>query len=337
MRLPADGLKARFAKLAAALTLALALAACGTTGGSGGARLTPLASVNGPQADYPVVVGEPYRVAGSEYVPADVLNYDQVGIVAADAAGGSAVTGSHHTLPLPSYVEVTSLDSGRTALVRLERRGPMDGQDLVALSPGALAQLEIAAGAPVRVRRVNPPEDHRALLRAGQPAPLRMDTPMPLVEVLRRRLPGAGPAPVQAAQRTPGPPPVVATAPAPVRTAPPTASPARAARGNSAPPPLPALHSGGTPVAASAAARPVPAPVTRPSDPGDREFIVQAAAFSTADRAARVANVLGGDVTRAGQYYRVRTGPFATRGEAEASLAKVRAAGYRDARIFTSG
>jgi rare lipoprotein A len=47
--------------------------------------------------------------------------------------------------------------------------------------------------------------------------------------------------------------------------------------------------------------------------------------------------VLGGKVTRSGQYFRVRTGPFATRGEAEASLAKVRAAGYRDARIFTSG
>jgi rare lipoprotein A len=65
--------------------------------------------------------------------------------------------------------------------------------------------------------------------------------------------------------------------------------------------------------------------------------VVQAAAFSTAERAARVAGVLGGDVTRSGAYFRVRTGPFATRGEAEASLAKVQAAGYRDARIFTSG
>jgi rare lipoprotein A len=64
---------------------------------------------------------------------------------------------------------------------------------------------------------------------------------------------------------------------------------------------------------------------------------VQAAAFSTADRATRVAGLLGGEVSRSGPYYRVRTGPFATRGEAEASLAKVRAAGYRDARIFTSG
>jgi rare lipoprotein A len=66
-------------------------------------------------------------------------------------------------------------------------------------------------------------------------------------------------------------------------------------------------------------------------------FIVQAATFSTADRATRVADALGGAVIPAGQYFRVRTGPFATRGEAEASLAKVRAAGYRDARIFTSG
>ena len=35
--------------------------------------------------------------------------------------------------------------------------------------------------------------------------------------------------------------------------------------------------------------------------------------------------------------YRIRTGPFATRSQAEASLAKVRAAGYSEARIFTNG
>ena len=66
-------------------------------------------------------------------------------------------------------------------------------------------------------------------------------------------------------------------------------------------------------------------------------FVVQAAAFSTAERAERAARTLDGNVTRAGRYYRVRTGPFATRGEAEASLAKVRAAGYSDARILTNG
>src|SRR5690606_19773656 len=121
--------------------------------------------------------------------PEDVLNYDEVGFVAADAAGGSGVTGSHHTLPLPSYVEVTSLETGRTLLVRLERRGPMDGHELIALSPGALGQLAADAGTPVRVRRVNPPEDQRALLRLGHEAAPRLDTPMTLVEVLKRKLP----------------------------------------------------------------------------------------------------------------------------------------------------
>src|SRR5690606_29754421 len=69
------------------------------------------------------------------------------------------------------------------------RRGPMDGHALIGLSRGAIAQLSASNGTPVRVRRVNPPEDERALLRAGSPAPLRMDTPMPLVEVLKRKLP----------------------------------------------------------------------------------------------------------------------------------------------------
>jgi rare lipoprotein A len=331
MRLPVDGRRARFAKLATALTLALALGAWGTTAGAARRAPPPAVPVNGPQADYPVVVGAPYAVEGTEYVPEDVLNYDRVGLVAADDLGGSAISGAHHTLPLPSYIEVTSLDTGRTALVRLERRGPMTGQELVALSPGALDQLGLTPGAPVRVRRVNPPEDQRALLRAGQSAPLRMDTPMLLVEVLRRKLPGATPAPVQVASATP----VAAPPASPSQTAP----QAPVARPSAGPPPLPSLNSPGlaTVVAAPAATQPARAPAAPRAAADQGGFIVQAAAFSTADRATRVAGVLGGEVSRSGQYYRVRTGPFATRNEAEASLAKVRAAGYRDARIFTSG
>jgi len=312
MRLPVDDSGSRVPGLAVALTLALALGACGTSGATFADSFTSL-PVNGPQADYPVVIGESYSIAGTEYVPADVLNYDEVGYVAADTAGGSGVSGSHHTLPLPSYVEVTSLDTGRTALVRLERRGPMTGHELIALSPGALAQLEIAAGAPVRVRRVNPPEERRALLRAGQQAPLRMDTPMPLVEVLRRKLPATAPVTVRAAI-----------------AAPPLEVPSDAAQqqpvlASSEPPALPPIETPSTPA---------PAPRATTVDSG---FVVQAAAFSTAERAERAAKALGGEVSRAGRYYRVRTGPFATRSEAEASLAKVRAAGYTDARIYTSG
>ena len=330
MRLPADGLDARLARRATALTAAFVLGVCGAPAV---ARPAPPAvvPVNGPQADYPVVVGERYAIAGVEYVPEDVLNYDRVGIVAADEAGGGAISGAHHTLPLPSYVEVTSLDTGRTALVRIERRGPMTGQELVALSPGALEQLGLAPGAPVRVRRVNPPEDQRAQLRAGQAAPLRMDTPMPLVEVLRRKLPGAS-TPVQVGAATPVQQPVQPTV-APRRPVV-QATPERAGSG---PPPLPPLDPVGavSPGPAPVVARPAPAVPRAATNEGG--FVVQAAAFSAADRATRVASALGGEVTRSGPYYRVRTGPFATRSAAEASLAKVRAAGYRDARIYTSG
>ena len=63
--------------------------------------------------------------------------------------------------------------------------------------------------------------------------------------------------------------------------------------------------------------------------------MVQAATFSTQERAARAAGALGGQVLPAGNLFRVRTGPFAARAEAEASLANVRRAGYSDARILT--
>ena len=59
--------------------------------------------------------------------------------------------------------------------------------------------------------------------------------------------------------------------------------------------------------------------------------------MSTLERAQKVARAIGGTVSQAGRYFRVRTGPFATRAQAEASLAKVRSAGYSDARISTNG
>jgi rare lipoprotein A len=339
MRLPADGRSARFVRLAAGVIPALALGACGLGGDAGPAAglATASAPTYGPQGDYPVVVGDPYTVAGTAYTPEDLLNYDHVGFLAADQAGGNGVSGSHHTLPLPSYVEVTSLETGRTILVRLERRGPMNSNELLALSPGALAQLAGGAGTPVRVRRVNPPEDQRALLRAGSPAEPRMDTPMSLVEILKRKLPGQSGVAVSVAQAPPVQTATRSESPATVATS----EPAPQASRTSGAPALPPLESrraadpAPVPVTVARTA-PIPAPTGQPVA-SRGAFVVQAAAFSTADRARRAASALDGEVSQAGQYFRVRTGPFATRGEAEASLAKVRAAGYSDARILTNG
>jgi len=286
-----------------------ALIALGGCGGGGEKLTVAPPPANGPAADYPMVIGEPFTIAGETWRPADTLNYDAVGYASLGEEGGTTVSAAHKTLPLPSYVEVTSLDSGKTILVRLERRGPMRNDRLIELSPGAAAQLGVTGReqAAVRVRRVNPPEQDRALLRSGQNASDRMDTPKPLLSVLMRRLdPRATP-------------PQAALAPEP----PPVATPTEAPRPAPTPKPKPAP----TPPAMAPNPSPEPAPAAHGS------LAVQVAAFSTKERADAAAAKLGARVSPAGRLWRMRMGPFATRAEAEAALAKAKRAGYSDARI----
>ena len=104
------------------LAAAILLTACG---GGASIKNVPQQAANGPAADYPVVLGDPFTVDGKTFTPVDSLNYDAVGLAVAGSDGGGAISAAHRTLPLPSYAEVTSLGTGRTILVRIERRGPM--------------------------------------------------------------------------------------------------------------------------------------------------------------------------------------------------------------------
>jgi len=269
--------------------------------GGGHSPGTPVIAADaGPAADYPMVTGQPFTIGETLYRPEDRLNYDAVGRVALGEQGLAGVSIAHKTLPLPSYAEVTSLESGRTILVRVERRGPMSNDRLAELSPEAASQLGlIRDGAPIRLRRVNPPEMERALLRSGARAPERMETPKSLVAVLLRKLDGS-PASLQsepavAAAEKP------ATAPVPV-----TASPASSA--------------------------PVPRTGVQPNAPAG-SIVVQAGAFSSESRARTVASRIGGHVETAGRLFRVRIGPFKTMEEARAALAKVKAAGYSGSQV----
>jgi len=333
MRLPADA-----GLLVTALGLSLALAGCGIVNGGDHVASTHSgtagAVTQGPAADYPMVLGEPFMVDGELYTPADTLNYDAVGYAALDH--GAGVTAAHRTLPLPSYAEVTSLESGKTILVRIERRGPMTGKSLLSLSTGAAAQLGASDGAAIRVRRVNPPEAERAELRAGRAAPDRIATPKSLVEVLRRKLPSTGVTTLAAASPTPKPS-TARPVPAPSAAAIPQASAAY---------PLPSIKAAAAPsppvVVARAEPAPVRAVVAAPAKPAATPsakgtFVIQAAAFSSRANADRAAKALGGTVSASGKFFRVHTGPFASRTQADAALAKVRAAGYSDARVTTAG
>ncbi len=370
----------------------------------------------GPQADYPITLGDRYRVDGQEHTPVDVMNYDAVGYAGlmnpprgAMSSRGEpfvpeAIMAAHKTLPLPAYVEITALDTGRTILVRLVERGPMTNDRLIDLSPGAMAQLGNDGANPlaVRVRRVNPPEAERRLLRSGGQAPQRMDTPASLLTVLRRRLPGGDMMAAQprdglavAQAGTPLPPtgtvapgnampPMAsvprAAAPGPVTGTPPPAvrpmgrapagsqeirmvsqpvvqpipeasqqpAPRRARANAQASPPSPAeaeTRAGrfivedrlGRPAAqATQATAAAEAPRQSTRNPGRSGFVVQLGAFSSRERADALAQQAGANVVQAGNIWRVRFGPYGTRSEAEASLARAQASGHSSAQILTN-
>lgn len=179
---------------------------------SGSAVLLALLSACGggnfrPVSDMPVRIGQPYSVRGVTYTPAADPAYDMLGYASwygSESGNRTAngerfrakwVTGAHTTLPLPSYVEVTALDTGRTILVRVNDRGPFSGRGrVIDLSRGAAEELGIRAigHAPVRVRVVEPTEKDRERLRKGKPATSRPTVSRPVLANLRAQLQAAG-------------------------------------------------------------------------------------------------------------------------------------------------
>ncbi|MGE4432055.1 MAG: septal ring lytic transglycosylase RlpA family protein [Sphingobium sp.] len=191
----------------------LGLASCATPEvrpPRGAASLPPVASPPREMvSDSPVKIGKPYQVGGVTYTPVDDLAYDEVGYASwygeelsgnstanGEAFNPGGVSAAHRTLPLPSYVEVTALATGRTILVRVNDRGPFSNDRLIDLSRGAAEQLGISGhgSAPVRVRRVNPPEQERVKLRSGQRAAQRIEAPDALLTALRKKLTETTPA-----------------------------------------------------------------------------------------------------------------------------------------------
>ena len=288
-------------------------------------------------SDFPVRLGSPYQVGNVTYTPTDAAAYDEVGYASwygaelqgRNTANGevflpSAVTAAHKTLPMPSYAEVTSLDTGRTILVRINDRGPFANDRLIDLSEGAAKQLGIAnqGVSGVRVRKINPPEQERAMLRNGQSASSRIDTPESLLKVLRDKL---GKMPKPTAKSGPAKPvPVKPGAATPPQPKPDTTSDGRFVReGASAAKP-----------SAKPSAKPAPKPA--PVQVAAAGYVVQIAAFSVRARADDLARKLGARVVTSadGRLFRVRFGPFATEAEGQRALSDAQKRGYPQARLF---
>ena len=287
-------------------------------------------------SDYPQKIGDPYQVGGITYTPEDVQSYDEVGYASwygeelagnvtanGEAFNPQGISAAHKTLPLPSYVEVTALDTGRTILVRVNDRGPFATDRLIDLSLGAARQLGIDRNgvSGVRVRKVNPNEQERAVLRMGAPATERIATPDSLLSILRKnlaKLPRPAEPVKQAAESSHAPSPAVSTNPrTPAKT-----SGTRDGRF--------IVEGPGRPVAAE-------------NSVGDNyvgglagSYVVQVAAFSSKSRADTLAKKIGARVVPDGSrsIWRVRYGPFASEQEAQAGLAQAQQRGYSGARVL---
>jgi rare lipoprotein A len=155
-----------------------------------------------PVSDTPVRIGSPYSVRGTRYVPAPDPSYDMLGYAGwygpesgSQTASGERfrpdwITAAHTTLPLPTYVEVTDLDTGKRIVVRVNDRGPFAKRRILDLSRGAAEALGMRRQgvAPVRVRIANPSPADCARLRDGKPARPLPDVPAVTLANLREQL-----------------------------------------------------------------------------------------------------------------------------------------------------
>jgi len=289
-----------------------ALAALVLSGCAGGLR-GPRAGVT-PHGTYKV--GDPYQINGTWYYPAENWSYDKTGIASwygedfhgKYTANGevfdlNALTAAHRTLPMPSVVQVTNLENGRSIQVRVNDRGPYARGRIIDLSRRAAQLLGFEAQGTAKVRvRILVPESIQVASLAGR------NGPEPMVASLQ---PKAAPVDKVASETLPTPPGVAAASPAPAAAPPSRPAPSRAV---------------------VAEAPPISDKVTIvPVQPS--QIYIQAGAFASIDRAWHMKVLLNklGPVTvsdaKAGNVivYRVRVGPVATVEQADALLDKVSA------------
>jgi rare lipoprotein A len=226
-----------------------------------------------------------------------------------------AMTAAHPTLPIPSYVRVTSLRNGASVVVRVNDRGPFKPDRVIDLSYAAAVRLGIAAAGTGEVEVVRLTHaDIRAGRTQGAPTAARGDEAPPALP---------------ASPRAPLPPPASALAP--------TTSPAVAS--------LPAPGSSAT---APAAAAPSAASMAAGAATAAR-WSVQLGAFGVAANAEalrdRVAVLLAqGDgalaaeasprVERDGNLHRVLAGAFADRAGAAQLAARLERALDRETALY---
>ena len=181
-------------------------------------------------------LGQPYQINGAWYYPADDFGYDETGIAAlygdvdeqftanGERFDQTVASGAHRTLAMPTIVQVTNLDNGRTIQLRINDRGPAAPNRLLSLSrraglllgfgPDGTAKVEVKVLVPetMQVQSLAKRNSGEATIDPAPPA-------VPHEAITRETLPPPGsnaePQPIPSA---PAPPPRIdASAPPPGR------------------------------------------------------------------------------------------------------------------------
>lgn len=276
-------------------------------------------------------VGKPYQVDGTWYYPHEDWAYDETGIASwygeafhgRNTANGevfdlNALTAAHHTLPLPSVVQVTNLENGRSIELRVNDRGPFARGRIIDVSrrTAELLGFDRQGTAKVRVRILVPESLQVAAVARRNGSDEEVRGPVDVAFAAPRAAVDA-----QALPPLPGsqaaPPAATSVAPLRVASAQPTPLPPVAD------PPLPDTV------------------VLLPAKP-NAQIYIQAGAFAQIDNANRVQSriaALGSVLITAvringNNLYRVRLGPIATVEEADKLLARVLGTGLADAKVI---
>jgi len=98
-----------------------------------------------------------------------------------------AMSAAHKTLPIPTYVEVTNMSTGKKIIVRVNDRGPFHGDRIIDLSYAAAAKLGTLKNGTslVEIKAINP-LTHRAT--SLNTAPISQNNNLSLKHVVKKSL-----------------------------------------------------------------------------------------------------------------------------------------------------
>lgn len=142
--------------------------------------------VNG--RDYePITAGKPYREQGKASWYG--RKYDGKKTSSGEPYDMYAMTAAHTTLPIPSYAKVTNLNNGKTAVVRINDRGPFHEGRIIDLSYTAAYKLDaLKEITPVEVELLSPGAAPDSFVAKSE-APIAEVTPLPAAPVAEQPIP----------------------------------------------------------------------------------------------------------------------------------------------------